>query len=235
MNIAICDDVPAQLDLLEDAIHKCSMLSCKNPPIDRFTDGYALLCATHSGKSYSFIFLDIQMPEISGLELYNKLANKDTSIVFVSTHIEYLPETHALHAPGFLPKPYSQDTFNRTVRSVLEQRAETEFYTYTKGGNEHKIPCKSICFFTVVDHYLYVHTIDSKSIIYGATLNDAEKQMAGFGFFRCNRTCLVNLRYCEDRRDNKVIFKSSSVKGDIRISRRRLQEFDTQCLLSKWR
>ena len=236
MNIAICDDIPAQLDLLNTAISECPVLDGEILSVDRFYSGCELLRTVHSGKVYEFIFLDIQMPESSGLDLYKELANNNTAIIFVSTHIELLPETHALHAPGFLSKPYTQDTFNRTVKSVLNQRAERRFFTYSYKGGENTIPCGNIYYFSVSGHYLFVHTVNGKKdVIYGLRLTDVEKQLADSGFFRCNKAFLVNLRYCDDRHDNVVVFASSNVESKVTISRRKLREYDTQCLIYKWR
>jgi DNA-binding LytR/AlgR family response regulator len=236
VKIAICDDIPAQLDLLEAAVHNCPVWSGEPLSVKRFSNGRALLRDAGSGQPYSFIFLDIQMPEISGLKMYGKLARNGTSVIFVSTHIELLPETHALHAPGFLPKPYTQETFDRTVKSVIAQRAETQFFTYYDDDrNKQLIPCRDIYYFSTGNHFVYAHTADGKVSAYGESLKDMENRLLPFGFYRCSNRHIVNLMYCDHRRGNKIVFKHISFEDEISISKRKLQEYDRQYLRFKWR
>lgn len=236
MNIAICDDIPVQLDLLERAISNCPIFDGKSLLIDRFYDGSSLLNTVKSGKSYYLIFLDIEMPSVSGLDIYSQLTNSSTSLVFVSVHTNYLPETHVLHAQGFLAKPYTQDTFDRTVKSAMLQRLETQFFKYYDvSGKKQTIPCRNITHFTVKDHYLYAYTIGEKVSLYGISLKETEKQLSGFGFYRCSKSNLVNLWYCNGRKDKFVVFKSYKMDAKISISRRKLREYDELILIYMWR
>jgi len=236
LNIAICDDIPTQLDILDVAIRKCSIWKNEELSVDRFTDGNSLVNAVNSGMSYSFIFLDIQMPKISGLKVFNRLDKSDTAIVFVSTHIELLPEALALRPLGFLPKPYTQDVFDRTIKSVMIQRANKQYFTYFSDGKKNTIACTKISYFKVNSHYIYMHDMNGKTItIYGLTLRDVEDQLAKQGFFRCNKSLLVNLRFCEERMNNKIKLKVSEATDDITISRRNIKEYDKQYLIYKWR
>ena len=236
MNIAICDDIPVQLDFLESAICNCSIFNGESLLIDRFCDGSSLLSTVVSGKSYYLIFLDIEMPNVSGLDIYSQLANSSTSLIFVSAYTNFLPETHALHAPGFLVKPYTQDTFDRTVKSVMLQRLETKFFTYYDVYRKKQtMPCRRIIHFTVKDHYLYAHTESGKVSVYGISLKETEKQLSDYGFYRCNKSNLVNLWHCSGRKDNFVVFKSYEMDEKIRISRRKLREYDELSLVHMWR
>ena len=236
MNIAICDDIPAQLDLIEHAIRNCPYWSGEALSISRFHDGASLLRSVESDISYSFIFLDIRMPQVSGVELYSKLARNDTSVIFVSAHMSYLPETHALRAPGFLPKPYTQHTFDRTVQSALAQRTQTQFFTYYDfDGKEQTLPCSDIYYFSAGEHFIYAHTASGKVSAYGVSLKDMETQFSPHGFFCCSKSALVNLRHCDDRKANTVVFKQPDVNCGVAISRRKLLEYDRLCLLYRWR
>jgi len=193
VKIAICDDIPSHLDMLREAIINCPTWRGNQLVIDSFACGNALLEAVNTGAQYSYIFLDIQMPESSGLEIYKKIDNDNTSIVFVSSHLERLPETHALHSPGFIAKPFTQDTFNRTILSVNDQKSEKLFFTFSDGATKRTIPCRDIYYFSVEDHYLFAYTVSGKVTIYGVALQCADDELAASGFFRCNRRYLVNL------------------------------------------
>lgn len=234
--IAICDDEQGQLDLLEDAVNNCEAFSDKPLSVERFSDGASLLDSVELGHSYYFIFLDIHMPEPDGLGLYDKLAREGTSIIFVSTHIDKLPDTHALHAPGFLPKPYTQELFDRTVKSAIAQRTELFYLTfYDYYRNAKSISCRDIFYLSVSGHLTHAYTADGDFSAHGMSLNELERQLNPYGFFKCDRCFLVNLMHCEHRKGGIVMFKDYTPTEEVIISRRKLTVFDKMLLRNRWR
>ena len=162
MRIAICDDDTTHLGILENAIQNCVDLRDDELVIDSYSSGTDLLRAVNDGYLFTFIFLDIEMPEVTGFDIYSHLSAEDTSIIFVSSHIELLPEAFVLKPYGFIPKPYTQDVFDRTIKSVLVQRAETQLFSFSSNGVEYRIPCNEILYIAVEGHYLFIHTINTK-------------------------------------------------------------------------
>ena len=239
MNIAICDDVNAQLDILEKSIANCPVWNDDKPTVIRFTDGRELLRSAKAGASFSYIFIDIEMPYVTGLDLYEDLATKNTAVVFVSAHTKYFPESRMLLAPGFLHKGYDQDTFDRTVKSIIEQRSDEQLFEYSFSGKTHAIPCMDILMFSVEKRTLCVHTLVNGTVekvyLYIGSLSKIEQQLSAFGFFRCGKNHLVNLRYCSGRIDSRIDFKSECVSDDVQISRRRQNDFDSRIVQLKWR
>jgi DNA-binding LytR/AlgR family response regulator len=226
MRIALCDDENVHLIILREVIHKFPLWRSKKIDIEEFASGIDLARSVKGGNKYDFIFLDIALPTMSGLDVYADLTSEDTTIIFVSTHLEALPDVFAQHSHGFLPKPYNQDMFNRTVVSAMEQRAETQFFIYFQNSEEHTVPCKDILYFEVRDHYVYIHTIAYKECLHRYTIDEVENQIAGYGFFRCNRQYLVNLRHCAGREKNLIIFRQQYPENDITIAKRKLKDFD---------
>jgi len=179
--------------------------------------GTELLSAVQSGLEYKYIFLDIEMPELSGFDIYAKLESLcDVSIIFVSTHIKLLPEVFSLRPHGFLAKPYDQDVFDRTVKSAMEQNNEAGFFQFFRDGAEETIPCSSILYFTISDYILKVYDRDGDSTILSRKrLDEVELELFKFGFFRCNRSTLVNLRYCSGRKAGQIIIKHTSASMEL--------------------
>ena len=236
MRIGLCDDNWVQLSILHDKARECEHWRDMPLDIDEFASGTELLNAVRTGKEYEFILLDIEMPGLSGFDTYAELCELcDSSVIFVSSHIELLPETFALRAYGFLAKPYDQDTFDRTIKSVVDQRIETQLFHYFHGGRKETIPCKNISLFIIRDYTLTMYcTSGSHIILSRKTLNEVEYELSDSGFFRCNRSTLVNLRYCSGRKDNRLNIKQfNDFNESIEISRRELKEFDKQLIL--WR
>lgn len=234
MKIAICDDEPIQLDILEKTINGCSVWRGKQIDVSRFACGEELIESVNAGQEYDFVFLDVEMEGLTGLEVYSCLSDGDSVIIFVSAHSKYLPNAFELRSPGYLIKQYDQDIFDKTILSALKQQSEADVFIYNFNGKERKIPCKRIYMFKIVEHCLIIETDSGNQFIYGITLAEIEKQIVPYGFFRCSKNYLVNMHHCIDRRGNKVRFGSDSIKDEVLISRRKLADFDNQLMKCKW-
>ena len=100
-NAIIVDDEPIARDIIRTHLEKLPQLivkaECKNA-----IDALAVLKAEH----IDVVFLDINMPEVSGLS-FGKLINKDVKLIFTTAHREYAVEGFELQAVDYLLKPVS--------------------------------------------------------------------------------------------------------------------------------
>lgn len=233
MKLALCDDNIGQIHILSDAVRNCSVWSDIEVSISTFSSGKELIDSVSSGEQYDYIFLDIEMPELSGFDVCAEIQQLcDCPIVFVSTHIELLPEAFTLKPYGFLSKPYNQDTFDRTVKSVIAQTVDRKFYNYINDGKNETIDVKSILYFDISDYVLKMHLFGGTYLILPRKrLDEVESELRDFGFFRCNRSTLVNLYHCSGRNLNRLIIRHTDAVIDI--SRRKTQEFDKRLILFK--
>lgn len=243
LRVALCDDNRVQLQLLKDAARGCKYWQGAALKIEEFTSGEDLLSEVYYGKTYDYIFLDIEMPGMDGLEAYSKLCEvRDSTVIFVSTHVERLPEVFESKPYGFLAKPYDQKIFDRTVKSVVRQQSEKQFYRFSRNGAEETVPCSKIHSFVIDDYILTMRFIEDDPLIMGRmSLDKVEQDLLELGFYRCNRSVLVNLRFCSGREDNNLVIKRphNSPLGTkrspncIAIPRRKLKEFDRQLIMYK--
>ena len=236
MRIALCDDNRVHLDILKNAVNACEIWRGEILQIDSFISSSDLLRSVRSGREYEYIFLDIKMPELSGFDIYAEFAGLDklseTAVIFVSAHLELLPEVFALRAYGFLPKPYNQDRFNRTVKSVIEQKSENQFYYFIHDGVKDTIPCRNILYFETTNYTTSMYPVKAAPIIlHRKSLYEIERELSGYGFFQCNRSVLVNLRHCSGRKGNLLVIKHTG--ANIEISRQKLKEFDNRLIRYK--
>jgi DNA-binding LytR/AlgR family response regulator len=65
-------------------------------------------------------------------------------------------------------------------------------------------------------------------VIHRESLNQTEQELSGYGFFRCNRGVLVNLRYCSGREENQLMISHAGIQ--VEISRQKLKEFDRRLI-----
>jgi two-component system LytT family response regulator len=119
-------------------------------------------------EQVDFIFLDIEMPEISGLELAESLRSKTKFLIFTTSHPSYALKAFDLNASQYLLKPISFSKFALTVNYLLKNNLETQ-----KVEQEHKdeqvVPTKKLQLqFIKADQKYTYHYINPDDIVYVA-------------------------------------------------------------------
>src|SRR5215207_10144565 len=105
----IADDEPYALDILENYISKVEILNL----VARCTDGFQVYNQLHK-HSIDVIFLDIEMPQLSGLELFRSLTDPP-KIIFTTAYKEHAIEAFELNAIDYLLKPFSFERFLKAI------------------------------------------------------------------------------------------------------------------------
>ncbi|GAB2538965.1 response regulator [Gracilibacillus alcaliphilus] len=115
MHIFLFDDEPLALDFLEYQLKKTSKVNT----IDKSTSAN-IEQHLHKIRQADAVFLDIEMPEISGLELAEKLleVNPDIILVFVTAYDQYALEAFKFHALDYLLKPVQVDRLQLTLERI---------------------------------------------------------------------------------------------------------------------
>lgn len=93
INIAICDDEQKSLDTIEEKLYKASEKLNIKIETYIYNDGNKVLDLIYNEKEdFDILFLDIDMPNISGLEVARKLREKKTDVIliFISAHEQYV-------------------------------------------------------------------------------------------------------------------------------------------------
>ncbi|CFY09644.1 Signal transduction response regulator, receiver domain [Syntrophomonas zehnderi OL-4] len=153
-------------------------------------------------NEYQVVFVDIDMPEMNGMELADILAKKykQLSLVFATAHPDYALEAFELYSFDYILKPYDEERIKKTVKKLAEKSHSDQ--------SEAAIPVKTKeqMLFLKPSHILYVETRDSGIIIKTSNRNYAtredihafEVRLQSYDFFRCHRSYLVNLRHIKE-------------------------------------
>ncbi|MCG8528812.1 MAG: LytTR family DNA-binding domain-containing protein [Opitutales bacterium] len=168
-------------------------------------------------QDIDLVFLDIQMPSMTGMEVVAEL-HKDTPlpyIVFVTAYDEYAVKAFEVHAVDYLLKPIDREMVNRGIKRVIEliteQQSQFEIETlqnliesiiHKKDPSHKKIPIKAdgkILFLDTAEiplieangDYINVYHRD-KSYLVHDRLKRMEKELEPFGFLRIHRSFLIN-------------------------------------------
>lgn len=121
IRIAICDDDVKVLAALKDYLHCYAKEKNMQLNVILFQNGIELL--KHDIKNIDMIFLDVEMPEINGIELARQIrqVNTQVMILFVTNYIQYALQGYEVQAFRYLIKPINQAEFNQTVTKALDQ------------------------------------------------------------------------------------------------------------------
>ena len=133
MRIAICDDEILQLELLKYYVEKWAKDRGINPSIELFQSAEAFHFEWLEDSSYDIILLDIQMAELSGIELAKLIREKDKhiQIIFVTAISDYIGEGYNVDAINYLIKPLSYKFYSiNNFPNNLALLANTLLYFY---------------------------------------------------------------------------------------------------------
>jgi DNA-binding LytR/AlgR family response regulator len=227
MNIIICDDIPEALNTLEASVRACPIFREDEFRISRFSGGQEFLKAIKRGLKADFIFMDVRMPEISGIDAMHELPPSfDVPVVFVTSYAKYWPRIYSSFEAGYLAKPFDQEQFDDTVRAVLGRRDQIHPYMYTTNSRRQTIMCSRIRYFEVSGHAVTMYTTDAAIPLTNTKMSDIKAELEKYGFFLCNRAYLINLRFYYDRTDTDVLITSRNGEDRLQLSREKAKALD---------
>lgn len=159
----------------EDAIHLNTML--KITPVD-------------------LIFLDIEMPEMSGLELLSNITHAP-KVIIVSAYEQYALKGYEFDVTDYLLKPVSFDRFLKSVNKVhdlLQKEQPNDIdYIFVKSDKQlKKILFKDILFIESMENYVIIQTVSSKEIVY-TTLKQIYESLPQNMFQQTHRSYIANI------------------------------------------
>ncbi|RZJ76926.1 MAG: response regulator transcription factor [Flavobacterium sp.] len=209
----IVDDEPNAIVNLTEFIHKTQNLTLAGT----YGNPLEALDILASTAAPDIAFLDIDMPELSGLALAN-LAGRYTQVVFVSGHPQYALDAYDLHAAGYLLKPFSFETFLDTVQHVCGILARPRspypsepllFKTSIK-GKYITLLSQDIIYIEAMGNYVKIQTIGSEhpKIVY-LSLKQAVAQLKETNMIRVSRSYLINTVYMEAIDGNTIVLKNN--------------------------
>ncbi|MDR2920615.1 MAG: LytTR family DNA-binding domain-containing protein [Tannerella sp.] len=142
------------------------------------------------------IFLDIEMPDMTGLELLSNLTNPP-KVIIVSAYEQYALKGYEFDVVDYLLKPVSFDRFLKSVNRVHDllqtEQKEGNDYIFVKSDKQlKKILFKDILFIESMENYVVIQTVSSKEIVY-TTLKQLYESLPQDIFQQIHRSYIVNI------------------------------------------
>lgn len=199
VNCIIVDDEPVAREILENHLQKVDAVNvvatCKNA-IEAFNK--------INSNQIHLIFLDINMPEISGLS-FAKSINKNIKVIFTTAYREYAIDGFNLQAVDYLLKPISFERLLQAVNKFLGENNVVESNTSTEIKPEKndfifvradrkmvKINFSEINYIESYSDYLKFH-LDEKIIITRETISSIEAKLPKTDFLRIHRSYIISV------------------------------------------
>jgi len=203
LRCVVIDDEKHSISILSDYIETNPNLKL----VKTYLDPLTALSQISIKDKIDFIFLDIDMPEITGIELAKKLVNRARFIVFTTAFTKYAIEAFEVDASRYLVKPISKPKFIKTVWDILEgetkkiekaKQAAKKYFFVSIGdrGQRLRIKISKILFFESEKNYIKIVTEENKYVVY-LTMKEVEKDFWGTLFYRVHRSFFVNAEKVE--------------------------------------
>lgn len=186
------DDEPMALEVIEHHTSKVAFVDLK----ETFTDAFMALDYLQA-QPVDLIFLDIKMPDISGMELLKSLQTVPM-VIFTTAYSEHALQSFELDAIDYLLKPFSMARFlkacNKANELYLLRGAKTNSekdYFFVKDGYEHvKIAFDDILYVEASGNYTQIQ-LQEQLISSRITLSELAELLPKTAFVRCHRAFIV--------------------------------------------
>jgi len=217
INCVIVDDEPVAREILASFVAKTPNLKlvkcCKNA-----MEAFEIL----NQQKIDLFFLDINMPDVSGLSLAKSI-NKNSKIIFTTAYREYAVDGFDLQAVDYLLKPISFDRFLQAINKFFE----TTIVLNSKFKNE-EVSTKNDFIFVrserkmvkiVFDEILYVESLSDyikiylqdKIIVTRETISNIETKLPNKSFLRIHRSYIINLNKADSYTNEFVEIKKNAI------------------------
>lgn len=231
MKCIIIDDEPLAIDVIESY---CKALSAVEV-ISTFTNAIEALDFINN-NAIDLVFSDIEMPNITGIELIKSLEGKVPYFIFTTAYPEYALEGFDLNAIDYLVKPIPFPRFLKAVNRVKEMlklsEVNTSFNVSSAGGesivssappheddfifvkSEYenlKIDIKSIKHIQGLKDYLKIHSEDSKPILTLMSFKEIQDKLPETIFIRVHRSYIVNVNKITSIQKNRIVIKDERI------------------------
>ena len=198
LNIVILEDQAEQAERLTRMLEKyASSHSDFAYTLKRYERSIPLL--TEYKCDADILFLDIQVPDMLGMEAAKKIRAMDNKvmIIFITMLTQYAIEGYSVGAFDYVLKPIRYEEFStkmdRVCRMLAHQNTATTLEIRTK-EEIRRVNADDVTYIEVANHDILIHT-DGEVIRQWGNLKTYEDKLASAHFVRCNACYLVNLKY----------------------------------------
>lgn len=223
MNIKciIIDDEPSSQNVLKSFINKIDYLDllhvCNNA-----TEALAYL----KNNSVDLLFLDINMPQLSGVSFYESLQNPP-KVIFTTAYSEYALEGFNLDATDYLLKPFSFERFVQAVSKLKNLNDHpTENIIIKADKKLHQIKIDEIYFIESLGDYIKIH-LENTTLVTYKTLTKMYSELPKSSFIQVHKSFIINKNKINYIEGNLIIISSNKIPLGMKYKKAFLEFFNS--------
>lgn len=220
LKVAVCDDDKKLLQKMKKYIESCPDVECQ---ASLFAGGQALLKST---EHFSVIFLDIDMPGISGMDTARRFRkfDKQVKLIFLTSYSEYLGCAFGVHAFSYLLKPASREVIWEQLKEAsdyLEPRQDPVLVEFSTTGGLLRLDTNDILYFEYLSREILIIASGNTYHMKGK-ITQLLKRLEGLGFSMPHKSFIVNLFHVKSVKGYEV----HMMNGDsIPLSQKKSTQF----------
>ena len=220
MNCIIIDDDSLVRKIIEDFVKRTESLSL----LHSLSSAVKAIDVLNSNENIDLIFLDIEMPEMTGIDFLNSLSTFP-QIIIISSKEKYAIKAFDYDVTDYLLKPVDYIRFLKAVNKARER--QEKYRMHTKNDEmfiKHnaaliKLKYADILWIEAMENYVMVNTYDEKYMIH-FTMRAIEEKLLPKRFLRVHKSFIVNLNNIHSIGDNIIRIKTGSkAVNDIPIGK----------------
>lgn len=220
MNCIIIDDDKLSRRVIEEFINRTDELKL----VGSFKNAIDAINTVSKDVNIQLIFLDIEMPEMNGIDFLNSM-KVPLQVIIISSKEKYAIEAFNYDVTDYLLKPIAYSRFYKAVTKALKRQDQTkqdkddkgEIFI-KKGSSLVRIKFDNILWVEALENYVILNTINDRMTIH-FTMKAIEKKLPANKFTRIHRSFIVNLNKISVIQDNFVEIKSQNVTKNIPIGK----------------
>ncbi|MFW2134763.1 LytR/AlgR family response regulator transcription factor [Chryseobacterium sp. TY4] len=202
----IIDDEPLAVSLLEKYVSETphlELLSGFLNPIEAIE--------FLQNNSVDLVFLDIQMPELSGIN-FMKIVGDKVKYILTTAYSEFALEGYEHNVIDYLLKPISFSRFQKSVEKAQERLSTTNdleknYFFIKSSGQQHKILFSDIFYIESIKDYVNVKTENQEYIVLD-TLKSMEEKLPETHFARIHKSYIVNLEFIKSLESKNLLLSN---------------------------
>ncbi|MGI9526929.1 MAG: LytR/AlgR family response regulator transcription factor [Weeksellaceae bacterium] len=210
MRTAILDDEPLAIELLKDYAERTPQLALAFAG----SDAFSLLDKIEAGE-IDLVFLDIQMPELNGIQ-FLKIVKDKCKVILTTAYTEYAIDGYDYNVVDYLLKPISYERFYKAVLKLEDfkpqhlsqpnQQYINHNYLFVKSGYKTmKIDLGEIIYVKSSSDYVEYYLTDQTKILSLDTIKHLKTKLEHNDFIQIHRSYLINLTHIKYTERNRVI------------------------------
>lgn len=227
-NIVLCDDNKGFMSLFKSLVNKQFKMIMDDTFVYRI--GACLGSGTDlleyvKNHRIDVLFLDIDMPNITGFEIAKIISHEysETLIVFMSAYDNFVYESFDYLPFAYMRKERITEDLPKVTYRIKDKLLEkTRYITLLTSNKEIKVDSKEILFFESRKNYYVAHLANGVQYSCRGTMTKLENEVSSLGFFRTHSAFLVNLEHADRVSDGGSILIGDN---EVPVAQKRAKEF----------